>query len=164
MIGQVRARLSFANVVSLVALFVALGGVAYALESNSVKSRHIVDGQVKSVDLKDNSITSGDIASGALSGASITTGGNGFVGFNAPSIPAGSCTGNSLGDLPGAPDLLLVQPSNPTADYDVGGGLIVTGMMNGPGQAHGAIKVCNVTNGAIDPPNLFFVVLPIAIT
>jgi len=36
---------------ALLALFVALGGTAYAIESNSVRSKHIVDGQVKPKDL-----------------------------------------------------------------------------------------------------------------
>ncbi|MGI9019473.1 MAG: hypothetical protein ACR2G3_02030 [Solirubrobacterales bacterium] len=50
MLARFRAGLSFANVVSLVALFVALGGSAYAvtqLDRNSVRSKHIVNGQVK---------------------------------------------------------------------------------------------------------------------
>jgi hypothetical protein len=54
MLERVRRSLSFANVTSVIALFVALGGSAYAvtqLDRNSVKSKHIVDGQVKSGDL-----------------------------------------------------------------------------------------------------------------
>jgi hypothetical protein len=50
-----RHHLSFANVVALLALFVALGGGAYAafhLPKNSVRSKNIVDGQVKPVDLR----------------------------------------------------------------------------------------------------------------
>jgi hypothetical protein len=41
-----------ANVYGLVAVFIALGGTAYALEANSVRSQHIANGQVKSADLK----------------------------------------------------------------------------------------------------------------
>jgi hypothetical protein len=47
-------RLTFANVVSVIALFVALGGGAYAafhLPKNSVRSKNIVNGQVKKPDL-----------------------------------------------------------------------------------------------------------------
>jgi hypothetical protein len=48
----IRSRLTFANVISVIALFIALGGGAYALTvpKDSVKSKHIVDGQVKPVD------------------------------------------------------------------------------------------------------------------
>src|SRR5947207_13614898 len=59
-----RPRLTFANVISVIALFVALGGGAYAafhLPRNSVRSRNIVNGQVKSADVKDNSLTGADI-------------------------------------------------------------------------------------------------------
>jgi hypothetical protein len=50
----IRARLTYANVVSTLCLFLLLGGGAYAafsLPKNSVKSKNIVDGQVKPVDL-----------------------------------------------------------------------------------------------------------------
>ncbi len=57
-----RQRLSFANVVSLIALFVALGGTAWALESNSVRSKHIVDGQVRTPDLAPDSVTAAKLA------------------------------------------------------------------------------------------------------
>lgn len=52
MLSNVRSRTTFANVVSLIALFVAVGlGTAWAVERNSVKSKHIVNGQVKAGDL-----------------------------------------------------------------------------------------------------------------
>jgi hypothetical protein len=51
MLAGIRSRLTFANVISVVALFAALGlGTAWALEANSVKSKHIKDGQVKPAD------------------------------------------------------------------------------------------------------------------
>ena len=53
--------ISFArrNVVALLALFVALGGTAYA--ANQIGSGQIKDDSVKSVDIKDDSIRGGDI-------------------------------------------------------------------------------------------------------
>ena len=52
MLSRLRGRLTFANVVSVIALFAALGlGTAWALQANSVKSKHIVNGQVKGVDV-----------------------------------------------------------------------------------------------------------------
>lgn len=50
----IRRHLTFANIVSLIALFLALGGGAYAafqLPKNSVRSKNIVDKQVKKRDL-----------------------------------------------------------------------------------------------------------------
>jgi hypothetical protein len=52
--GRIKSKLTFANVVSVVALFVALGGGAYALTiapKDSVVSRSIKDGQVKQADI-----------------------------------------------------------------------------------------------------------------
>jgi hypothetical protein len=57
--GRIRRHLSFANVVSVVALFVALGGGAYAaglvgsndIARNAIRSKHIKDRQVKSEDV-----------------------------------------------------------------------------------------------------------------
>ena len=48
MVTRIRARLTYANVAATIALVAALGGgIALALERNSVKSRHIADGQVR---------------------------------------------------------------------------------------------------------------------
>ena len=52
--GTVRRRLSYANVTATLALFLALGGGAYAVSSlgpNTVRSRNIVDHQVRGRDL-----------------------------------------------------------------------------------------------------------------
>lgn len=69
---HLRRRLSFANVVSLLALFVALGGGAYAAltaPKNSVVSRSIKNGQVKASDLGANAVTAVKVKPGALGAA-----------------------------------------------------------------------------------------------
>ncbi len=51
---RIRGRLTYANVVSTIALFIVLGGISYAafhLPKNSVRSRNIVNHQVKGKDL-----------------------------------------------------------------------------------------------------------------
>jgi hypothetical protein len=55
---MIRDKLTFANVMSLVAVFIALGGSAMALKANSVGSRQIRNGSVKGR----------DVANGALKG------------------------------------------------------------------------------------------------
>jgi hypothetical protein len=55
---MIRDKLTFANVMSLVAVFIALGGSAVALKANSVGSRQIRNGSVKGR----------DVANGALKG------------------------------------------------------------------------------------------------
>jgi hypothetical protein len=53
-LGKIKSRLTYANVMATIAVFAVLGGGAYAafhLPKNSVKSRHIKNGQVKKQDL-----------------------------------------------------------------------------------------------------------------
>jgi hypothetical protein len=64
-----RRHLSFANVVSMLALFVALGGVSYAalkLPKNSVGSKQIKANAVKSGKVKNGSLRSKDFKAGDL--------------------------------------------------------------------------------------------------
>jgi hypothetical protein len=52
MLERIRRHVTYANVMSTLALFLALGGgLAWALANDSVKSKHIKDGQVKPRDL-----------------------------------------------------------------------------------------------------------------
>src|SRR5687768_14614789 len=54
MLRKLQTRLTYANVMATLAVFLVLaGGVAWALERNSVRSRHIVNGQVREPDLAD---------------------------------------------------------------------------------------------------------------
>jgi hypothetical protein len=65
----IRSRLTYANVVATLALFVALGGGAVAavsLSKNSVKSRHIANGQVKRSDIGKNAVTSAKVKARSL--------------------------------------------------------------------------------------------------
>ncbi len=69
MLARIRSRLTYANVMASIAVFAALGlGTAWALESNSVKSRHIANDQVRGVDVRDNGLKSEDIEEATLSG------------------------------------------------------------------------------------------------
>jgi len=59
-----REKLTFANVMSSVAVFLALGGTALAVKANTVGSRQI----------KDNSIKGRDVADGKLKGKALKSG------------------------------------------------------------------------------------------
>src|SRR4051794_40239775 len=64
-----RSHLSFANVVSMLALFVALGGVSYAalkLPKNSVGSKQIKANAVKSGKVKNGALKAVDFGAGQL--------------------------------------------------------------------------------------------------
>ncbi len=68
--ARLRSRLSYANVASSLALFlVVTGGGAFALSHrNSVHSRDIAPGAVRSSDIKDRGVRKRDIRPGAISG------------------------------------------------------------------------------------------------
>lgn len=61
-------NLSYANVMATIAVFAAIGGGAYAagLAKDSVGSKQIRDGQVRSADVKDDSLTGADIRESGL--------------------------------------------------------------------------------------------------
>ena len=59
MLTSLRTTLSYANLMATIAVFVALGGSAYAvtrIDANSVKSRHIVNDQVRGADVKESTL------------------------------------------------------------------------------------------------------------
>jgi len=65
----------YANVVSTLSLFIALGGVSYAatqLEDNSVRSNHVVNGSLTGGDIKNGTLLGSDVADGSLSPKDIT--------------------------------------------------------------------------------------------
>ena len=64
--GTVRRRLSYANVMATVAMFIALGGSAWALSRGEVKSRHIAKNAVKSKHVKGKAVKPKHFAKGAV--------------------------------------------------------------------------------------------------
>jgi hypothetical protein len=89
MLRALTHRLTYANVMATLAMFVALGGGAYAaatigaadikrnavrpkhIKPNTVKSRHISRGAVDSADIRNNAVTTGKIAGNAVTSAKI---------------------------------------------------------------------------------------------
>jgi Collagen triple helix repeat (20 copies) len=66
---QIRSSFTYANVMATLAVFVALGGGAYAattLPKNSVKSKQIANGQVKPADIAANAVNSAKVADFSL--------------------------------------------------------------------------------------------------
>jgi hypothetical protein len=67
---QLRKHLSFANVVSCLALFMALSGVAYAAKT-IVKTQNLVNGAVTTPKLRNGAVTTGKLRNGAVTGQKI---------------------------------------------------------------------------------------------
>jgi hypothetical protein len=75
-LSRARRRLSFANVTSTMALFVALGGTSYAaitLPSNSVGKSQIRSGAVGQSEVASNSIGPGELRTNAVRSSEIRT-------------------------------------------------------------------------------------------
>jgi hypothetical protein len=102
--ARARRRVSFANVTSAAALFVALGGTSYAaisIPSNSVGSDQIRTGAVGSAEIKTGAVRTAEIKTGGVAKAEIRTGGVGASELHSdsvrtPEIKAGAVKSDEL--------------------------------------------------------------------
>jgi len=82
MTQRIRHRLTYANIMSTIALFAALGGGAYAaatigpddIQRNAVRSKHIKKNQVGRKHLKRKAVSTAKLAGGAVTGAKLRSG------------------------------------------------------------------------------------------
>lgn len=85
--AMIGGRLTYANVMATIAVFLALGGTSYAvtaLPNNSVGAQQLKKNAVTSVKVKDGSLTAADFAKGTL-----LTGATGATGATGPAGPRG---------------------------------------------------------------------------
>jgi hypothetical protein len=73
LISRILSRLTYANVMATVAVFLSLGGGAYAiaLAKNNVKSRHIAPNAVRSPDIKNGAVRGVDVRTDSITGANV---------------------------------------------------------------------------------------------
>ncbi len=94
----IRTRLTFANVVACIALFVALGGASYAaikLPKSSVGSKQIKKNAVNTSKVKNHSLKAVDFKSGQLpKGEKGDTGATGLQGPAGPALTGGASDGS----------------------------------------------------------------------
>lgn len=128
MLGQFRSRLTYANVVATLALFLALGGgtTAMALQGrNTVDSGDIINQQVKSPDLQNDGVRSVDVDDGSLAGIDVAP--NTLTGGHIDESALGTVptAGNAdkLDDLDG---FQLMQSSTYTKSLSITGAANVT--------------------------------------
>ena len=116
------SRPSPALVISLIALFIALGGTGYAalkLPRNSVGTRQLKNNAVTSSKVKNGSLTGADLKSGSVSGSTINLGSLGAVpnathagsADNATNAQA-AAVANSLGSVSYVQGNVVVAPGN----------------------------------------------------
>jgi hypothetical protein len=118
---SLRRHLTFANAMSLVAVFIALTAGAYAagLGRNSVKSKQIKDGAVATQDLADAAVTGPKVLDGSVGSVKLADG-----AVNGAKVADGSLNGADVGDdsLTGA-DIAeaSLQGVNATSADSIGG-------------------------------------------
>ncbi len=87
---QIRKRLTYANVMSSIAVFLVLGGAtalaASQLGKNSVGTKQLKKNAVTTVKLKNNAVTSSKIANGSVNGAKVQDGGLTGADINASTL------------------------------------------------------------------------------
>jgi hypothetical protein len=71
-LSKLRSRLTFANVVSVLALFVALGGTSYA--AIKITGKNVKDSSLTGKDIKNSSLTSSDVKNRSLLSTDFKTG------------------------------------------------------------------------------------------
>jgi hypothetical protein len=136
----VRSRLTFANAISLIALFVALGGTGYAalrLPAKSVGTKQLKANAVVSAKVKNRSLLAKDFKKGQLpAGAKGDTGAAGATGDAGPKGDAGAKGDPGANGTPGGTG--DHGPTGPTGP----GGVGTTGPTGPAGavRAYGAIQ------------------------
>jgi hypothetical protein len=93
-VTKLKRHLSVANVLSCIALFVALGGAAYAaakIPPNAVKARNIARQAVTSAKIKREAVTSGKIKNGTINALDIGAG-----QVTSEKIATGAVTGKKI--------------------------------------------------------------------
>jgi hypothetical protein len=142
---SIRSRLTFANLMSLMALFVALGGTSYAVATGSIGSRELKNNAIRSQDLRDATIRSRDVRDLSLlardfrpgelpAGRPGPAGPRGAAGPTGPRGPAGPPTAaerqllteSTTSDSTSPKEITIVCPAGKTAiagGYRLGGEL-----------------------------------------
>jgi hypothetical protein len=141
LVARIRSGLTYANVMATFAVFVALGGASYAafrLPANTVGTRQIKNGQVRSADLAKDSVSSPKVKDGSLLSADFRpgelvagpAGPAGAKGDTGPAGPAGLKGDAGAAGAAGAKgDTGTAGPTGPTGANGI----------DGTGRAVGAV-------------------------
>ena len=118
---KLQARLTFANTISLIALFVALGGTSYAavtLPRNSVGAAQIKTNAVQAAEIKTNAVAGAEVKNGSLTQVEFAPGVllRGDTGPAGPAGPAGPTGSTGPAGPTGAFGQATVQHFQATTD------------------------------------------------
>lgn len=162
MIGRIRGRLSYANVMATVAVFLALGGTSYALtlprnsvgpsqlKSDSVGRSEIRAGAVRSTEIRNRSLRTRDISLQARRALQGQQGPPGVTFFQSVNSSGGRAVGNASSIVPNQGGGTVVGFSRGVTDCvavasltSIAGGLTP----NPPGRSH--VRAQPTTDGRV---------------
>ena len=141
-----RRHLSYANVMATVAVFVALGGGAFALSKNSVGNREIENGSVRSQELKDDDVRAQDIEEGAVGAGEVADGSVGGLEIASGAVDSTQIADGAVGAGKIAAGAVGVAEIAPGA---VGSGAIADGSVASVDVADGGIGASDVADGSL---------------
>jgi hypothetical protein len=152
----IRTHLSFANAISMIALFVALGGTSIAavsLSKNSVGSKQVKKNSLKAADIGRNAVGASEIRPSSVRGGDVGDGSIGSLDLGDNSVGGGELADNSVGSSELGDDSV---GSSELGDNSVSSGEVTDGSLQdsdlAPGVAGGADAFARVqANGTIQP-------------
>ena len=138
LLRRLRPRISFANVTSLLALFIALSGIAWAqsLPRNSVGEAQIKTDGVSRSEIKRNAVSRAELKDEAINGAEVANGSLGEGELANDAITFAKMADNSVG-------LAELQ------DGSVNGAKVVNGSLGGGDVADGSLSGGDVEDGSL---------------
>jgi hypothetical protein len=125
----IRSHLSFANAISMIALFVALGGTSIAavsLSKNSVGAKQIKKNAVRASEITRNAVGASEIRSNAVAGGDVADGTIGGGDIGDESLGASDLGNDSVGN-------------GELADNSVGSGEVIDGSLGKTDLAPGLL-------------------------
>jgi hypothetical protein len=147
MLAVITTRAKFVNVCLFLCLTVALAlhmGTAYA--DNTVRSKDIVNGQVKTVDLGNDAVTTGKIKDGEVGTLDLATGAVTSLSVADNSLTATDLAVDSVGSDEIATD--AVQATE-IADNSIDGGEIINDSLGQNDIATGGVGASEVSDGTL---------------
>lgn len=140
--GALRRRLSYANVVSTLCLFILLGGTSYAVATGSIDSRELKNNSVRSTDLRNNTVRSRDVRNGTLTSDDISPATLAALRGAGPQGPAGVKGAQGAPGISGLQRVIALSATNsdssknvaaycPAGKQAIGSGADITGADSG---------------------------------
>ena len=141
----IRSHLSFANAISMIALFVALGGTTYAavtLPKNSVGSAQVKKNSLKAADIGRNAVGASEIRSNAVRGGDVGDGSIGGLDIGDNAIGGSELADAVVGSAELVDDSVVLSKM---ADNSVGSAEVIDGSLGENDLQAGLLDFPNVT-------------------